>query len=186
MIHTTGRDVETAAWSVHEFRIELERKLDRGGIPRFDDAPNKGRSGTVTQGERRVGLIEWDTGEFAPTDKTEQVAYWVRHGAGSFPMAAEDLAALRAELTPLTQCGAFLFGVGVPAGRMQSGKTGYWVEVAGPLGVVERRVAAYSKEYREETVAAPLRCIERSRPWRAGRIPRGLSGVPRRRSGNSE
>ena len=50
VIHTTGGDVETAAWSVHEFRSELARELDARGIPRFDDAPNMGRARTVTQG----------------------------------------------------------------------------------------------------------------------------------------
>ena len=143
VIHTTGGDVETAAWSVHEFRIELARKLDVRGIPRFDDAPNVGRAKTVTQGGRRVGLIDWETGEFTPTDKLEDVAYAVRHGAGWFPTEANDLDALRAELAPLTRSGAFL----------QTGEGGHWVEVVGPHGVVERRVVSYGREYDEEAVA---------------------------------
>ena len=146
VIHTTGGDVQTAAWSVQEFRIELARGLDDGRIPGFHDAPNMGRSRTVTQGRRRVGLIDWETGEFTPTDKAEEVAYWVRHGAGTFPMEADGLAALREELTVPTQSGAFL-----QAGK----KTEYWVEVEGPGGAVERRVAAYSQEYREEAVTVP-------------------------------
>lgn len=146
VIHTTGGDVETAAWSVHEFRIELARELDRGRIPKFDAAPNAGRSRTVTQGGLRVGWIDWETGEFAPTDKKEQVAYSVRHGAGRFPTEADGLAALREELAALTRSGAFLM----------SGKTRHWVEVEGPHGVVELRVAAYSREYREEAVPSPF------------------------------
>ena len=145
VIHTTGGDVKTAAWSVHEFRNELGRKLDGGGIPRFDDAPNMGRARTVTQDGRRVGLIDWEAGEFTPTDKTEEVAYSVRHGAGWFPTEANDRDALRAELAMLTRSGAFL----------QTGKGGHWVEVEGPLGVVEWRVVRYSQEYREEAVTVP-------------------------------
>lgn len=146
VIHTTGGDVATAAWSVHEFRMELECKLEAGEIPRFVDAPNEGRSRTVTQGRLRVGLVDWETGEFTPTAEREKVAYSVRHGNGRwFPTEAKDLDALRAELTMLTQSGAFL----------QTGEGEYWLEVEGPQGAVERRVARLSSRYREEAVAVP-------------------------------
>ena len=158
VIHTTGGNVETAAWSVHEFRIELGRNLDGDRLPKFDAAPNLGRSRTVTQGRRRVGFIDWETGEFTPTDNSEEVAFWVRHGAGSFPIAADDLAALHQELTPLTQSGAFL----------QSGKTEYWLDVIGPHGVVERRVAAFGREYREEAVPVPY-TVHRAQSTVAGK-----------------
>lgn len=158
VIHTTGGDVQTAAWSVQEFRIELARGLDDRRIPGFHDAPNMGRSRTVTQGRRRVGLIDWETGEFTPTDRTEDVAYSVRHGAGWFPTEANDLDALRAELTVLTRSGAFL----------QTGQRGHWVEVEGPHGVVERRVARYSQEYREKAVSVPY-MVHRARTNVAGK-----------------
>ena len=172
VIHTTGGDVKTAAWSVHEFRIELGRYLDVG---RFDDAPNVVRSRTVTQGGRRVGLIDWETGEFTPTDKTEEVAYWVRHGAGLFPTDARDLAGLRDELTPLTRSDAF----------WPTAQGGHLVDVQGPRGVVERRVAAYSPEYREEAVAVPYtvyreRTVAGSHRWcnanETGELAKELEG----------
>lgn len=154
VIHTTGGDVYTAAWSVHEFRIELARELRVGGIPSFDAAPNGGRSRTVTQLNRRVGLIDWESGEFTPTDRTEEVAYWIRYGKGrEFPMEANDLTALRDELAALTRSGAFL---------QAGGEGGDWVEVRGSDGRLERRVAAYSQEYREEVVPFTVQRRDRS------------------------
>lgn len=160
VIHTTEGDVETAAWSVHEFRIELARRLDVGGIPKFSQAPNLGRSRTVTQGGQRVGLIDWGTGEFTPTDKVEVVAYWVRNeDTVRFPLEAKDLAALRDELAALTRSGAFL----------HAAQRGCSVDITGSLGEVERRLVVSGLDYREEAIPAPFE-VHRPRSTVAGEL----------------
>lgn len=103
--HTRTGSVTTAAWTAHEFQMELERLLDEGRLQQEACLRCWTR---VTQGWNLVGHVDPSAKQFILRAKAQNVAYWLRHASGSLPLLATTTEELCGESRDLCQTGEFL------------------------------------------------------------------------------